>query len=225
MMHSDTNLNAYIDHTYLKPNATLADIKRVCEEARTYNFATVCIPPFYVKAAYEYLKETPVRVCTVIGFPLGYQKTNVKALETKTAITDGASEIDMVLNISALKNHDDNCVRADIAEVVQAAQGQVVKVILETCLLTAEEIQRACVLCMEAGADYVKTSTGFSQHGATIEAVKLMKATIGDHLKIKASGGIKSQEQALEYIELGVSRLGTSSGVELVKGQQTKENY
>lgn len=208
-----------IDHTLLKPEATLDMIEKLCNEALEFSFAAVCVNPYYVKKAKDLLKGSNVKVATVIGFPLGANIKEVKAFEAKKAIEDGADEIDMVINIGALKNKDYKAVKSDIEAVVEAVKGKaIVKVIIETCLLTEEEKTKACELSKEAGADFVKTSTGFSTGGATVEDVKLMKRIIGDTMKIKASGGIRDFETAKAMIEAGASRIGASSSVNIVKG-------
>ena len=210
------NLAKYIDHTNLKPEATPQDIDRLIDEAKTYHFASVCINPCYVGYAKKKLQDSDVKVCTVIGFPLGANTSAVKACETAEAIRQGADEIDMVIAIGALKAGLYQEVQQDIEAVVKASQGHLVKVILETCLLSREEIVKACQLAMAAGAQFVKTSTGFNKHGATVEDVALMKATVGEKMMVKASGGIRTLQDALQMIEAGASRLGTSSGVMLV---------
>lgn len=207
-----------IDHTILKPEATREMVKSICEEAIEYEFAAVCVNPFYVKYCKELLKDTNTKLATVVGFPLGANTSKVKAFETKDAIDNGADEVDMVINIGALKSKDYNAVVKDIRAVVDASQGKaLVKVIIETSLLTKEEKIKACELAMEAGADFVKTSTGFSTAGATVEDVKLMKEVVGDKLGIKASGGIRDLETANKMVEAGATRLGASSGVEIAK--------
>ncbi|MEZ0118587.1 UNVERIFIED_ORG: deoxyribose-phosphate aldolase [Heyndrickxia coagulans] len=211
-----TNLAAYIDHTLLKPEATEKDILKLTAEAAQYHFASVCIHPYWVKLAAKELAGTDVKVCTVIGFPLGATTAETKAFETKKAIEDGADEIDMVINIGALKSGDTEAVEADIRAVVEAAQGKLVKVIIETCLLTNEEKELACRLAVKAGAHFVKTSTGFSTGGATIEDVKLMRQTVGDKAGVKASGGIHTKAEAEAMIEAGATRIGASSGVKIV---------
>ena len=210
------NLAKYIDHTNLKPEATPQDIDRLIDEAKTYHFASVCINPCYVGYAKKKLQDSDVKVCTVIGFPLGANTSAVKAFETAEAIRQGADEIDMVIAIGALKAGLYQEVQQDIEAVVKASQGHLVKVILETCLLSREEIVKACQLAMAAGAQFVKTSTGSNKHGATVEDVALMKATVGEKMMVKASGGIRTLQDALQMIEAGASRLGTSSGVMLV---------
>lgn len=212
------NINKYIDHTCLKPDASAKDILKLCEEAKENQFSTVCVSPHYIELAKKALKNSEVRVCTVIGFPLGNQSSLVKEVETKEAIERGASEIDMVMNISSLKNKDYAHVEEDIKKVIKASQGNTVKVILETCLLSDEEIKRASEISVRAGAQFIKTSTGFSSGGATISAVKIMLSVAKEAAQVKASGGIRSYKDAMEYINLGVTRLGTSSSVAIVKG-------
>ncbi|MGG3707023.1 deoxyribose-phosphate aldolase [Heyndrickxia coagulans] len=210
------NFAAYIDHTLLKPEATEKDILKLTAEAAQYHFASVCIHPYWVKLAARELAGTGVKVCTVIGFPLGATTAETKAFETKKAIGDGADEIDMVINIGALKSGNTEAVEADIRAVVEAAQGKLVKVIIETCLLTNEEKELACRLAVKAGAHFVKTSTGFSTGGATVEDVKLMRQTVGDKAGVKASGGIHTKAEAEAMIEAGATRIGASSGVKIV---------
>ncbi|MGX4686198.1 deoxyribose-phosphate aldolase [Vagococcus sp. JNUCC 83] len=212
------NLAKYVDHTLLKPDATREQIKTLCEEAAEYDFASVCVNPFWVSYAAEILADAKAKVCTVIGFPLGANTTETKVFETTNAIENGAEEIDMVINIGALKNKEYDIVEKDIAAVVEASHPKaIVKVIIETCLLTDEEIVKACELSVAANADFVKTSTGFSTGGATPEDVKLMKDTVKDNAFVKASGGVRSKEDAFTMIEMGADRLGTSSGILLVK--------
>lgn len=212
------NLAKYVDHTLLKPDATREQIKTLCEEAAEYDFASVCVNPFWVSYAAEILADAKAKVCTVIGFPLGANTTETKVFETTNAIENGAEEIDMVINIGALKNKEYDIVENDIAAVVKASHPKaIVKVIIETCLLTDEEIVKACELSVAANADFVKTSTGFSTGGATPEDVKLMKDTVKDNAFVKASGGVRSKEDAFMMIEMGADRLGTSSGILLVK--------
>lgn len=217
------NYNKYIDHTLLKADATRNQIDVLIEEAIQYDFASVCVNPTWVKYAHNKLKDTNVMTCTVIGFPLGANTTAVKAFETKDAIENGADEIDMVINIGALKNHEDEFVFNDIKAVVEAAAGKTVKVIIETCLLTDEEITRVCLLAKKANATFVKTSTGFSTGGATLKDVKLMKDTVGNML-VKASGGVRDYETMIKMIEAGASRIGTSSGVSLMKHKSAEKN-
>ena len=211
------NLAKYIDHTILKPDATKEDIRILCEEAKTYGFASVCVNPYWVSYAKQLLQDTDVAICTVVGFPLGATPACVKAYETNQAIEDGADEIDMVINIDALKSQDTQTVLEDIKAVVKASKQKLVKVIIETCLLTDEQKRLACRLALEAQADFVKTSTGFSSHGATLEDVALMKSVVKDQAKVKASGGIRDYATAMSMIEAGASRLGTSSGVKITK--------
>lgn len=217
-------VNQYIDHTLLKANATFAEIEVLCKEAEKYNFASVCVPSYYVKSAYELLRKTKVKVCTVVGFPLGNSSTQTKVREAQIAIEEGAEEIDMVINQSAIKSGKWDDVQSDISQVKVATGSYILKVILEICNLSDEEIARACQQANKAGADFVKTSTGFASGGATKEAVIIMKNNIGKNLKIKASGGIRDLATAKEYIELGVSRIGTSSGVTILQGQGTTSN-
>lgn len=211
------NYNKMIDHTVLKADTSLETVKRICDEAMEYNFASVCINPCHVAYCADYLKESDVNVCTVIGFPLGANTSAVKAFETKDAIANGADEIDMVMNIGALKDKNYDLVRDDIKAVVDAANGTLVKVILETCLLTKEEIQKACQLCVEAKADFVKTSTGFSTRGATIEDVRIMKEAVNGKAKVKAAGGVRTPEDMVKIVAAGADRIGTSAGCSLVK--------
>ncbi|MHB9945968.1 deoxyribose-phosphate aldolase [Clostridium botulinum] len=210
-------LSKYIDHTLLKPQATEKDILKLIEEAKTYDFASVCVNPSWVKLAYENLKDTDVKVCTVVGFPLGATSTTSKVYETKVAIKDGADEIDMVISVGQLKSGNDEYVKEEIKKIVEASKNKLVKVIIETCLLTEEEKVKACTLSKEAGADYVKTSTGFSTGGAKPEDIKLMRETVGKDMGVKASGGIHTREEMEVMIENGATRIGASCGVELVK--------
>lgn len=215
------NISSKIDHTILKPEADKEQIIKLCEEAKEYKFAAVCVNPYYVSLCTELLKDSNVKVATVIGFPLGANTSEVKAFETKDAIDNGAEEIDMVINIGALKNKEYEIVKEDIKKVVEASKDKaLVKVIIETSLLTEEEKFKACELSKEAGADYVKTSTGFSTGGATVSDVKLMKSVVGDDMKVKASGGIRDLETAKAMIEAGASRLGMSSGVKIMKEER-----
>ena len=212
------NYASYIDHTLLKADASDEAIDRLCEEAKQYHFASVCVNPCYVARCYENLKGTDVKVCTVIGFPLGANTSRLKENEAKEAVFDGAEEVDMVINISRLKAHDDTYVRDEIARLRKGLRKDVIlKVIIETCLLTDEEKVRACLLAKEAGADFVKTSTGFSTGGATKEDIALMRKTVGPDMGVKASGGIRTKEAFLEMIEAGASRIGTSSGVKIIE--------
>ena len=211
------NYNKMIDHTVLKADTPLETVKRICDEAIEYGFASVCINPCHVAYCADYLKDSDVNVCTVIGFPLGANTSAVKAFETKDAIANGADEIDMVMNIGALKDKNYDLVRNDVKAVVEATNGTLVKVILETCLLTEDEIKKACELCVEAKADYVKTSTGFSTRGATIEDVQIMKAAVQGKAKVKAAGGVRTHEDMVKIVEAGADRIGTSAGCSLVE--------
>ncbi|MEF2965869.1 deoxyribose-phosphate aldolase [Paenibacillus sp. M1] len=220
------NLAGMIDHTLLRADATKAEITKLTLEAKTYQFASVCVNPTWVSYAAEQLKGTEVKVCTVIGFPLGASTSAVKAFETKDAIVSGATEIDMVINIAALKDGNNELVESDIRAVVQAAANQaLVKVIIETCLLTDEEKVKACELAVKAGADFVKTSTGFSTGGATAEDVALMRKTVGNRAGVKASGGVRSLDDMKKMIEAGANRIGASSGVKIMEGGQSTANY
>ena len=210
-------LNNYIDYTNLKKDATSEDIMKLCDEAIKYHFQTVCVYPYYVKAVKEYLKDSNVEVCTVIGFPNGASTTNVKVYEAIDAVDSGANEIDMVINICALKNKDYDYIKQEINEIRDAIAGKTLKVIIEESLLTKEEIIKMTEICNETYVNFIKTSTGFDKHGATIDTVKLINEYKNDLLEIKASGGIKTLKQAEEFINLGVSRIGTSSGVEIMK--------
>ena len=208
------NLASYIDHTLLKPVATKADILKLCDEAKQFHFASVCVNPCWVSLCAEVLKGSGVKVCTVIGFPLGANTSEIKAQEAALAIKQGAQEVDMVINIGALKEGNTDYVYKDILAVRKASEGKVLKVIIETSYLTDEEKKTVCRLCAKAGADFVKTSTGFSNAGATAEDVKLMKEASG--IKVKASGGVRTKEDALKMIEAGASRLGASAGIKIV---------
>lgn len=210
-------INRMIDHTLLKPEATREQIKKICDEALEYNFKSVCVNPYWVNFASEILKGSEVSVCTVIGFPLGANTSLLKSFETEEAVKNGASEIDMVLNVGLLKSKEYDLVEEDIKAVVKSAKGKLVKVILETCLLSDEEIIKACELSMEAGADFVKTSTGFNSEGATTHAVKIMRETVGDKLGVKASGGIRDLKKSMDMIDNGASRLGVSAGIDIIK--------
>lgn len=211
-----TSVLGMIDHTILKPEATREMVEVLCKEAMEYKFAAVCVNPYHVKFCKEILKDSNVKVATVVGFPLGANTKEVKAYETIDAINNGADEIDMVINIGAMKDKDYTRVKEDIESVVEAAKGKaIVKVIIETCLLTEEEKKKACELSMEAGAEFVKTSTGFSTGGATYEDVMLMKSVVGDKLEVKASGGVRDLDTANKMVKAGATRLGTSSGVKI----------
>lgn len=206
----DTKL---FDHTILKADATRKMVERVCREAREHHFMSVCVNSYYTGFVADELQGSDVRVCTVVGFPLGQMSTKAKAAEARIAVEDGADEIDMVINVGALKGGDDAVVFEDIRAVRKACEGKVLKVIIETCLLNEEEKVRACRLAMEAKADFVKTSTGFSTGGATKEDVALMRKTVGDTMGVKASGGIRDKEKAVEMLEAGADRLGTSATI------------
>lgn len=210
-------LNKMIDHTILKADAKREDVVRYCEEAKEYDFMSVCVNSCNVKIVKKALDGSDVKVCCVVGFPLGAMATEAKAFEAKYCVDNGADEIDMVINIGALKDENYDYVKKDIEEVVKASNGKVVKVIIETCLLSDEEKKKACELAKEAKADFVKTSTGFSTGGATAEDVKLMKSVVGDELKVKASGGVRTKEDAMKMIEAGADRIGASSGINIVK--------
>lgn len=218
-------MNKTIDHTLLKADATKDAIIQLCKEARQYDFASVCVNPSWVKVCHDQLKNTSVAVCTVIGFPLGANETATKVFETQVALQNGATEFDMVINLGRLKEGDDAYVVEDIASVVKAAEGNIVKVIIETALLTNQEKIKACQLCVQAKAHFVKTSTGFSSSGATVEDVKLMKQTVGSQAKIKAAGGVRSLEDVKAMIDAGADRIGTSSGVALVQGLAADKSY
>lgn len=216
---ANASVGAYIDHTLLKPEATRDEITKLCEEARKFNFASVCINPTWVREAAFLLHGSSVKTCTVVGFPLGATLSDVKAYETRRAIFDGATEIDMVINIGALKSGDDLTVKRDICAVVDAAHDAcaIVKVIIETALLTDDEKVRACLLAKEAGADFVKTSTGFSKGGATVADIELMRKTVGSEIGVKAAGGVKDLASAKEMIAAGATRIGASAGVKIVQ--------
>src|SRR5690554_2537253 len=212
-------VNKMIDHTLLKPEATYREIEKLCREAEEYGFVAVCVNPAHVRQAAKLLQKTGVKVCTVIGFPLGASVPLTKVVEAREAIADGAAEVDMVINIGALKSGDYELVFRDIKAVVDAAAGQALsKVIIETCLLTDEEKVKACLLAKEAGADFVKTSTGFNKGGATVEDVTLMRKTVGTAMGVKAAGGIRDRRTAEKMAKAGANRLGTSSGVAIIKG-------
>lgn len=210
------NLNKYIDHTVLKATTEPKDIIKLCAEAKEHNFFSVCVNGSYVELAAKELKGSDVKVCAVIGFPLGAMSSQAKIFEAKNCIDNGAKEIDMVINIGMLKAKEFDYVRNEIAEIKKAIGDNILKVIIENCYLTNEEKEIATKLCLEAKADFVKTSTGFGTGGATFEDIKLMKSIVGDKAQLKAAGGVRDLETAQKYIALGVTRLGTSSGVELV---------
>ena len=211
------NYSKFIDHTNLKQDASINDIKTLCEEAIKFDFMSVCINPCFVKYVHDVLLDSEVKVCTVIGFKLGANTTKTKVYETKQALKDGADEIDMVINVSALKDKKYDYVKNEISKIKKVCKNKILKVILETCLLTDEEIVKACELSLEAKADFVKTSTGFSKGGATVEVVALMRKTVGDKCGVKASGGVKTFEDMQKMIDAGASRIGTSSGVKLLE--------
>ena len=212
------NINKLIDHTALKPNTTKESILKLITEAKTYDFASVCVNPCWIEHAHQELKNTDVKVCTVIGFPLGANTTEVKVFEAKDAIEKGAQEIDMVINIAMLKDKEYDYVENEIHQIVEADKDKaIVKVIIETCLLTDEEKIKACELSQKAGADFVKTSTGFSTGGATVHDIALMRKTVGAEMGVKASGGVHTHEEALAMVEAGATRIGASAGVKLLK--------
>lgn len=219
------SLAKYIDHTALKPDTTLEQIDALLSEAKEYGFKSVCVNPTHVAHAKKALEGSDVLVCTVIGFPLGANTSEVKAFETEDAIKKGASEIDMVINVGALKDANYELVQKDIEGVVGAANGKTVKVIIETCLLTDEEKVKASELSKAAGANFVKTSTGFAGGGATPEDVKLMKDTVGDALEVKASGGVRNLEDFNKMIEAGATRIGASAGIQIIQGLESDSDY
>ena len=209
--------NKLIDHTLLKPDASIEAIEKLCEEALKYDFVSVCVNPGFVPLCAKLLKGSNVKVCTVIGFPLGATLPSVKVYETKEAVREGADEIDMVINVSQLKAKNDAYAYQEIKDIKAACDGKLLKVIIETCLLTDEEKVRACELSVKAGADFVKTSTGFSTGGATAEDVALMRKTVGPHIGVKASGGVRTHEDMVEMVKAGANRIGTSNGVKLLQ--------
>jgi deoxyribose-phosphate aldolase len=215
---SPARLAAYIDHTVLKADATVKDIEKLCAEAREHKFYSVCVNGSWIARARQFLEGTDVKVASVVGFPLGAMATDVKRYETEAAIDDGAHEIDVVINIARLKDGEDQFIFRELCDVVEAADERPVKVILETCLLTNEQKVRACKLVVETGARFVKTSTGFSTGGATVDDVKLMRETVGPEFGVKASGGVRDAKTALAMIAAGATRLGTSASVAIVKG-------
>ncbi|MFD3158374.1 deoxyribose-phosphate aldolase [Haloimpatiens sp. FM7330] len=211
-------IQKYIDHTLLKPQSTEEQVKKICSEAREYGFASVCVNPYYAELVSKELEGTDVKTCVVIGFPLGATTKEVKAFEAKQAIENGAKEVDMVINIGALKDKKYDVVREDIKAVVDAAKGKaLLKVIIETCLLTDEEKVKACEISKETGADFVKTSTGFSTGGAKVEDVALMRKTVGKEMGVKASGAIRDYKTAMNMIEAGANRIGASAGIKIVE--------
>ncbi len=221
------NLNRYIDHTLLKSDATASQVEKLCQEAKEHEFFSVCINSYYVKKAVSLLRGSNTAVCTVVGFPLGASTMETKRFEAMKAMAEGAREIDMVLNISAVKSGEWQYALDDMSSLAQVChqQGGLLKVILETCLLNEEEKKKACELAVKAGVDFVKTSTGFSTGGATIEDVKLMRSIVGDKLGVKASGGVRDAATARAMIEAGASRLGTSASVEIMKGMSSGSAY
>lgn len=212
-------ISKYIDHTLLKATASDKDITKLCEEAKKYNFYSVCVNGSYVEKCVDILKDTEVKVAAVVGFPLGAMTTAAKVFEAKELVDQGASEIDMVINVARLKDGDYEYVENEIRKIKEAIGENVLKVIIETCYLTDEEKEKACELSLNAKADFVKTSTGFGTGGATYEDVKLMKKVVGDNAKVKASGGVRDRETAEMYVTLGAERLGTSSGIEIVENK------
>ena len=219
------NIAHTIDHTLLSPEATTQEIDKLCEEARHYGFYSVCVPPSWIEHAKKQLGGSKVKVVTVISFPHGNDLSSAKALAAQQAKSAGADEIDMVINLGWAAEGNWSAVESDIAQVVKAVQPTPVKVILETCLLSVDQIQKACHAAAQAGAKFVKTSTGFSKAGATIEAVRLMKSSIPPTMEVKASGGIRDQATAVAMIDAGATRLGTSSGVAILAGKPTQSNY
>lgn len=220
-------LEKFIDHTVLKPQTTEEEVLKICDEAIKYGFASVCVNPFYASIVKKALQGTNVKTCVVVGFPLGANSKEVKAFETKEVINMGAEEVDMVINIGALKDKKYNVVREDIEAVVHAAQGKaLVKVIIEACLLTDDEKVKACEISKTAGADFVKTSTGFSTGGATVEDIKLMRETVGTNMGVKASGGVRTKEDAEAVVGAGASRIGASASIAIVEGSvDTSKGY
>lgn len=225
-MQNNINLNEYIDHTLLKSETTLAMIEKLCQEAKTYYFKAVCVNPFYVNRAFVLLKDSNVKVCTVVGFPLGANTTQTKVQETVNAINDGAKEIDVVINIGALKDNNQKLVLQDLQAVRNVCPKHIIlKVIIECSLLTTEQKMIACQLVTKAKADFIKTSTGFANGGATVADITLMKANIGPYVAIKASGGIKNQADAMAMINAGATRIGTSNGIAIILGKTVNDSY
>ena len=219
------NIAEFIDYTNLSKTAVAEDIMKLCEEAKKYHFPVVCVSPYYVKAASEYLKGSTVEVCTVIGFPNGYSTKEVKQYEAIDAVHNGAKEIDMVININALKNKDYDYVKDEIETVRDSIDGKVLKVIIETCLLTDEEIIKMTKICNETFVHFIKTSTGFDKGGATLHDIELINKHKGDVLEIKASGGIKTQNDAIKFIEAGATRIGTSHAVEIINNEEVNDEH
>jgi deoxyribose-phosphate aldolase len=224
---TSSQISKYIDHTLLKQEASVQQITKLCEEAAKYKFASVCVNATNVALCAKLLKGSGVKVCSVAGFPLGATLSSVKAFEAEQVIADGASEIDMVLNVGAMKSGNFALVKDDVAAVVKASHAKkaIVKVIIETCLLTDEEKVKACQLCKEAGADFVKTSTGFNTGGATLEDVALMRKTVGPDMGVKAAGGVRSFDDVVAMIKAGATRIGTSGGVKIIEGAEIKSGY
>lgn len=221
-MMTDNEILKHIDHTQLKPFATWKDIEKLCEEAIQYQTASVCIPPAQIKRVHEKYGEK-INICTVVGFPLGYSVTSAKVAEIDQALADGCNEIDMVVNISDVKNGDFDKVEEEIRILKNACKGHILKVIIETCFLTEEEKTAMCKAVTNAGADYIKTSTGFGTGGATIEDIRLFKKHIGPDVKMKAAGGVKTKEDLIQFLEEGCDRIGTSSAVSMLQGTQKNE--
>ena len=220
-----SELASYIDHTLLKPDATRAQLEQLCAEAVEHQFSTVCVNGSRVELAYSLLEDSDVQVCTVVGFPLGAMDADAKRYETEVAVDLGASEIDMVMNVGRFKDGEHDYIVREIRDVVEAADDRVVKVILETCLLTNDEIAQACKLVTQAQAHFVKTSTGFGNAGATLEHVRLMRETVGQFAGVKAAGGVRNADDARAMIEAGATRIGTSNGVAIVSGESTNGSY
>ncbi|MEG2656794.1 MAG: deoxyribose-phosphate aldolase [Clostridium sp.] len=219
------NIRSMIDHTILKSSATKLEVIKICDEAKEYNFKSVCVNSCYTELVAKELKDSDVLVCTVVGFPLGAMDTKSKAFETARAIELGSNEIDMVINVGALKDKDYDFVKNDIKEVVETSKGKaIVKVILETCLLTEDEKIKACELSQEAGADFVKTSTGFSTGGATVEDITLMRRIVGPNMGVKASGGVRTTEDAMNVINAGATRIGASASISIVENLSTSDS-
>lgn len=219
------HINQYIDHTLLKADATSSQIVSLCEEAKLYSFASVCINPSWISLAKDCLASSNVKICTVVGFPLGANSIASKVYEAENAVSMGAKEIDFVMNIGKVKDHDFDYIEKEIKSIVDASKGLIVKVILETCLLTKEEIHKSCLSAVKAKVNFVKTSTGFSSAGANVEDVILMKKSVGDLCNVKASGGIRTIETFNAMINAGATRIGTSSGVYLIQGKENKNEY
>ena len=220
-----SELASYIDHTLLKPDATRAQLEQLCAEAAEHQFSTVCVNGSRVELAYSLLEDCDVQVCTVVGFPLGAMEADAKRYETEVAVDIGASEIDMVMNVGRFKDGEHDYIVREIRDVVEAADDRVVKVILETCLLTNDEIAKACKLVTQAQAHFVKTSTGFGNAGATLEHVRLMRETVGQFAGVKAAGGVRNADEARAMIEAGATRIGTSNGVAIVSGESANGSY